>query len=111
MKPFPYLSFEQDNIIILFSEEILSTLVHQKIIKVSDRATLFNLLIGLDGYTISTGIISEELNGKNIIAIPLAVDETIKIGYIVRNDTARSYLGQIFIEALKQNTQELMQGV
>ena len=52
-----------------------------------------------------------ELNGKNIIAIPLAVDETIKIGYIVRNDTARSYLGQIFIEALKQNTQELMQGV
>ena len=94
-----------------FSEEILSTLVHQKIIKVSDRATLFNLLIGLDGYTISTGIISEELNGKNIIAIPLAVDETIKIGYIVRNDTARSYLGQIFIEALKQNTQELMQGV
>ena len=82
-----------------------------KIIKVSDRATLFNLLIGLDGYTISTGIISEELNGKNIIAIPLAVDETIKIGYIVRNDTARSYLGQIFIEALKQNTQELMQGV
>ena len=69
-------------------------------------------MIGLDGYTISTGIISEELNGKNIIAIPLAVDETIKdIGYIVRNDTARSYLGQIFIEALKQNTQELMQGV
>ena len=112
IEPFPYLSFEQGQYnSFYFSEEILSTLVHQKIIKVSDRATLFNLLIGLDGYTISTGIISEELNGKNIIAIPLAVDETIKIGYIVRNDTARSYLGQIFIEALKQNTQELMQGV
>ena len=112
IEPFTYLSFEQGQYnSFYFSEEILSTLVHQKIIKVSDRATLFNLLIGLDGYTISTGIISEELNGKNIIAIPLAVDETIKIGYIVRNDTARSYLGQIFIEALKQNTQELMQGV
>ena len=112
LEDYPYLSFEQGTYnSFYFSEEILSTLVHQKIIKVSDRATLFNLLIGLDGYTISTGIISEELNGKNIIAIPLAVDETIKIGYIVRNDTARSYLGQIFIEALKQNTQELMQGV
>lgn len=112
LEDYPCLSFEQGTYnSFYFSEEILSTLVHQKIIKVSDRATLFNLLIGLDGYTISTGIISEELNGKNIIAIPLAVDETIKIGYIVRNDTARSYLGQIFIEALKQNTQELMQGV
>lgn len=109
IKPYPYLSFEQGQYnSFYFSEEILSTLTHQKMIKVSDRATLFNLLIGLDGYTICTGIISEELNGKNIIAIPLDVDETIRIGYIVHKETARSYLGKIFIEALKQNTNDLL---
>lgn len=106
--PYPYLSFEQGQYnSFYFSEEILSTMTHQKMIKVSDRATLFNLLIGLDGYTISTGIISEELNGANIIAIPLDVDEIINIGYIVHKDTARSKLGQIFIEALRYNTQQL----
>lgn len=109
IKPYPYLSFEQGQYnSFYFSEEILSTLAHQKIIKVSDRATLFNLLIGLDGYTICTGIISEELNGKNIVAIPLEVDETITIGYIVHKETARSYLGKIFVEALKQNTNDLL---
>ena len=109
IEPYPYLSFEQGQYnSFYFSEEILSTMIHQKMIKVSDRATLFNLLIGLDGYTICTGVISEELNGKNIIAIPLDVDEVISIGYIVHKDTIRSNLGQIFIEALKQNTQELL---
>lgn len=109
IEPYPYLSFEQGQYnSFYYSEEILSTMIHQKMIKVSDRATLFNLLIGLDGYTICTGVISEELNGKNIIAIPLDVDEVISIGYIVHKDTIRSNLGQIFIEALKQNTQELM---
>lgn len=109
IEPYPYLSFEQGQYnSFYFSEEILSTMTHQKMIKVSDRATLFNLLIGLDGYTICTGIISEELNGKNIVAIPLDIDETINIGYIVHKDTARSNLGQIFVEALKQNTEELI---
>ena len=65
--------------------------------------TLFNLLIGLNGYTISTGIISEELNGKNIIAIPLAVDEIIRVGYIVHRDINRSFLGSLFIESLQNN--------
>lgn len=107
--PYPYLSFEQGQYnSFYFSEEILSTMTHQKMIKVSDRATLFNLLIGLDGYTICTGIISEELNGANIIAIPLDVDEIINVGYIVHKDTARSKLGQIFIEALRYNTQQLI---
>ena len=58
-----------------FSEEILSTLESKKDIMVSDRATLFNLLIGLNGYTICSGVINEELNGKNIVAVPLAVDD------------------------------------
>lgn len=103
---YPYLSFEQGNFnSFYFSEEILSTLVHKKSIKVSDRATLFNLLIGLNGFTISTGIISKELNGENIISIPLEVDEEIQVGYVVRKDVTTSRLGQLYIEKLKQEVE------
>ncbi|MDF2588946.1 MAG: transcriptional regulator, LysR family [Anaerocolumna sp.] len=99
---YPLLSFEQGEYnSFYFSEEILSTLSHKKSIKVSDRATLFNLLIGLNGYTISTGIISAELNGSDIIAVPLNVNEEINVGYIVHKSITLSNLGEIYISALK----------
>lgn len=105
----PYLSFEQGEYnSFYFSEEILSTLEHKKSIKVSDRATLFNLLIGLNGYTISTGIISENLNGKDIVAVPLDVNEIIHVGFITHKDLSRSKLGEIYIEALKNHTKGLL---
>lgn len=83
LEEYPYLSFEQgDYNSFYFSEEILSTLDRNKNIKVRDRATLFNLAVGLNGYTVSTGVISKELNGENIIAKPLMVDEYMSIGAI-----------------------------
>ena len=83
MAEFPYLSYEQgERNSFYFSEEILSTARHDKSIVVSDRATLFNLLIGLDGYTICTGILNSDLNGDDIFSVPLQVDEKIEIGYI-----------------------------
>lgn len=106
---YPYLCFEQGEYnSFYFSEEILSTIEHRKCIHVSDRATLFNLLIGLNGYTICTGIISEELNGPDIIAKPLEVDETICIGTITQKDMALSKLGTIYMEALKRYTSGLL---
>ncbi|GAA1933813.1 LysR family transcriptional regulator [Microbacterium aoyamense] len=78
----PRLSFDQGaNNSFYFAEEILSTLSATQEIRVSDRATIFNLMIGLDGYTISTGIISDQLDPE-IVAIPLDVDERIEIGWI-----------------------------
>lgn len=105
LEEYPCLSFEQgDYNSFYFSEEILSTLPHQKAIKVSDRATLFNLLIGINGYTICSGVISEELNGKDIIAVPLqAIEEQMHIGYITHKNTALSRLGEIYIEKLKES--------
>ena len=91
LEEYPYLSFEQgDYNSFYFSEEILSTLDRNKNIKVRDRATLFNLAVGLDGYTVSSGVISKELNGENIIGKPLLVDEYMRIGTIVRKDVALS---------------------
>lgn len=104
LKDYPYLSFEQgDYNSFYFSEEILSTLDREKNIKVRDRATLFNLVIGLNGYTVSTGVISHELNGENIIAKPLAVEETMRVGIITQADMPLSRLGKAYLEALQRH--------
>ncbi|GLX67883.1 LysR family transcriptional regulator [Paenibacillus glycanilyticus] len=98
---YPYLSFDQGEYNSFhFAEEILSTLSHKKSIRVNDRATLFNLLIGLNGYTISTGVLSADLNGNEIIPVPLDIDETINVGWIAHKSTALSKLGTTYIEAL-----------
>ena len=100
---YPYLSFEQGEYnSFYFSEEILSTLDHNKNIKVRDRATLFNLVIGLNGYTVSSGVISKELNGETIIAKPLAVSEFMKIGTITQKDMPLSRYGTAYMEYLKK---------
>ena len=108
LAPYPRLSYEQgEHNAFFFSEEILSTRESRKDIVVRDRATLFNLLIGLDGYTICSGVISEELNGKNIVAIPLLVDDHMEIGYITHNKTVPSRFAGLYIEALKRRAQNL----
>jgi DNA-binding transcriptional LysR family regulator len=103
----PYLSFEQgDNNSFYFSEEIQSTLSHKKEIKVSDRATIFNLMVGLNGYTISSGIISSKLNDDKIVAIPLKLDDPITIGIVHHQHTVISQLGQEYIQLLKNHIRD-----
>jgi DNA-binding transcriptional LysR family regulator len=107
LEEYPYLSFEQGEYnSFYFAEEILSTLDHKKNIKVRDRATLFNLVIGLNGYTVSSGVISKELNGENIIARPLLVDEYMKIGTITQKNMPLSRYGVAYMEALKKHIAE-----
>lgn len=102
LAPYPRLSYEQgSHNSFYFSEEILSTLDCDKELVVCDRATLFNLLIGLHGYTICSGVISEELNGPNIIAKPLKVDDYMEIGYILPASIHPSPLTTKYIETLK----------
>lgn len=104
LENYPYLSFEQgDYNSFYFSEEILSDMGRRKNIKVRDRATLFNLAIGLNGYTVSSGVISKELNGESIIAKPLLVDETMEIGILLQKDMPLSRYAKCYIEALKQH--------
>lgn len=103
LRSYPCLSFEQGEYnSFYFSEEILSTEFRKKSIFVSDRATLFNLLIGLNGYTISTGILSAELNGTDIISVPLKIDEIIQVGWISHKDINLTQLGNIYINELKK---------
>lgn len=104
---YPYLSFEQGEFnSFYFSEEIQSTVAHKKSINVSDRATLFNLLIGLNGYTISTGVISHDLNGNNIISIPLKLEEEITVGYIIYQNVFPNRITLDYINSLKDVLKE-----
>ena len=103
---FPYLSFEQgDHNALYFSEEMFSTEIRSRNIRVRDRATLFNLLIGLDGYTISSGVIDAELNGDSIIAVPLEEEGDMHIGYVTHKKSIPSRLGSIYLNALKRHVQ------
>ena len=102
LKPYPRLSFvqgtyESSN----FAEELFSNETAEKSIKISDRAAIVNFMIGLDGYTISSGIFPKYLHGDSIISIPLAEDEIMHIGYILNKDKELSELGKIYIKALK----------
>ena len=103
LEEYPYLSFEQgEHNSFYFSEEIFSTSERKKNIRVRDRATLFNLLIGLNGYTVCSGVIDKKLNGKNISAVPLADEGDMRIGYIRHRKGMTSRLGVTYLEAIRK---------
>lgn len=105
---YPCLSFEQDdNDSVYFAEEILSTEEYHRTIKANDRASVLNLMVGLNGYTLCSGIISEELNGSDYIAIPFResdsnINRVMEIGWISKKNFILSEVGQIYIEEMKR---------
>lgn len=103
LAPFPYLVFEQgEHSSFYFSEEPYPAIEHEKTIMVRDRATLFNLLIGLDGFTVSSGVIDEELNGDHIVARLLELDEKMRIGIITKKNVILSRYAVSYIEAVRK---------
>lgn len=103
LKDYPCLSFEQGTKnSFYFAEEVLSTLNYKQIIKADDRATMLNLMLGMNGYTLCSGIICEDLNGGNYISVPLDTEDTMTIGYIKRKNVPLSILGQEYIEILEK---------
>ncbi len=104
MADYPFLSYEQGSYnSFYYSEELTSTLDRRKNIRVRDRATLFNLLIGLEGYTVCSGVISAELNGPSIVSVPLSIDEYMEVGLVVRKGTQRSVYGAAYVEAIRRH--------
>ena len=103
---YPCLSFEQgDRSSFYLSEEILSTNEYQRIIKANDRATMLNLMIGLNGYTLCSGIICEELNGSDYLAVPFEcenAEEVMEIGYVTLKNVILSEMAEIYLDELKK---------
>ena len=103
LQDYPCLSFEQgDNNSFYFAEEILSTYDFKKTIKSNDRATNLNLMVGLNAFTLCSGIICEELNGSDYNAVKLAEEVTMDIGYIKRAHMNMSEIGELYIEEIKK---------
>jgi len=105
---YPCLSFEQsESGSYYFAEEILSTNEYHRTIKANDRATMLNLMVGLNGYTLCSGIISEEINGSDYVAIPFKDakgedDRTMEIGYIVKKNFMLSTICRLYISEMEE---------
>ena len=100
---YPCLSFEQGNYnSFYFAEEVLSTYSYKQLIKANDRATLLNLMVGLNGYTLCSGILCDNLNGSDYWAVKLKSDEVMTIGYLKRKGIALSPLGQKYLEEIRK---------
>ena len=105
---YPCLSFEQgDGGSFYFAEEILGTNEYPRVVKACDRATMLNLMVGLGGYTLCSGIICEELNGTDFVAVPFEPDEVnqnsvMEIGYIVKKNTLLSKMGETYLSEIRK---------
>lgn len=98
---YPCLGFSQgEHNSFYFAEEVLCTYQYKRFIRANDRATLLNLMVGLNGFTLCSGIICEDLNGKDYCAVKLRSDERMTIGYISRKDAPVSAIGQKYLEEI-----------
>lgn len=108
LEPYPCLAFEQgENGSLFMAEELLSDHEYPRIIRACDRATMLNLMTGLNAYTLCSGIICQELNGDDFLAIPFAAPEEsisaeMEIGYITRKHSVPSELGEAYLEEMKR---------
>lgn len=109
LEEYPCLAFDQgENNSFYLAEEMKSTYDYKRLIKANDRATLLNLMVGLNAYTLCSGIICEELNGNDYLAIPLKESEKMRIGYIKRKAAKLSKNGAVYVEELKKYEQHVM---
>ena len=108
LRDYPCLSFEQGgNGSFYFAEEILSTYEYVRTIHATDRATMLNLMVGLNGYTLCSGIICEELNGSDYVAVPFEAEDEVSggamlIGYVVKQNMILSTLGEKYVSELRK---------
>ena len=107
---YPCLSFDQGRHKSLFlAEEMKSSYEYKKLINANDRATLLNLMVGLNAYTLCSGIICSDLNGDDFLAVPLKESEKMRIGYIKRKGTKLSHIGELYIEELRKYNDNVLQ--
>lgn len=106
---YPCLAFAQGEYnSFYYAEEVMSTYEYKRLIRANDRATLLNLMVGINGYTLCSGIICEDLNGSDYTAVKLNTDETMTIGYISGKSSVISEMGQKYIEELSKYKEKVL---
>lgn len=109
LEEYPCLLFEQGEASSDFlAEELLSDYEYPRRIKTNDRATMLNLMVGLNGYTLCSGIVCEELNGDDFLTVPFRADgeeslnQNMSIGYVVKKRSLRSEVGEVYLNELRR---------
>lgn len=103
LQEYPCLSFEQgSHNSFYFAEEVLSTYEYKQLIRANDRATMLNLMVGLNGYTLCSGILCENLNGNEFCAVKLDSEEIMTIGYVKRKGVALGALALKYLEEIRR---------
>ena len=92
-----------------YAEEVLSTYDYKRIVRANDRATLLNLMVGINGYTLCSGIICEDLNGTDYCAVKLDTKETMTIGYISRKSSVLSELAEKYVAELAKYKENVLE--
>ena len=101
LAPYPYLSYDQgEQSAPYFAEEVLSTVEHPRSIRVTDKGSIIDLMVGTEAYTIATGACPSYLRGDAIVSIPLDVEEIIRVGVITRQDYKPTPLGALYLQIL-----------
>ncbi len=104
LDPYPFITFDQgDDNAQYFSEEVMTTLERKKNVRVCDRATMTNLIYGLDGFTVCSSMLLGEFDGDKFKAIPLEYDDEIRVGFLLRSDRPLSPMAKAFIAAAKRH--------
>lgn len=107
LESYPCLSFDQGtNNSFYLSEEVLSAYPYKQMIKANDRATMLNLMVGLNAYTLCSGILCEELNGEDFSCVKLEIEEKMHIGYITRKSAILSEIAKVYLEEVNRYIRE-----
>ena len=98
---YPYLTYEQgmENAL-YFAEEVMPAVDRKKNIRVRDRATMTNLVLGLNGFTVASGVHAKGYNPA-IVSVPLKLDDSIRVGLIRRSGIPLSVAGTTFVNAIR----------
>ena len=103
MEDYPYLYFEQDaDSPVAFAEEALADVPRAKSIACTDRASLSELIVALNGYTVTSGILVGISDGAGLNTVPLETDVKLHLGYVVKKDAALSEAGRRFVDTLRE---------
>ena len=103
---YPYLSYEQGTENALyFAEEVMPSIDRKKNIRVRDRATMTHLLLGLNGFTVASGVHAKTYNPA-IVSVPLKLDDSIRVGIIRPSGIPPSAATQAFIAAMRKKLKE-----
>jgi DNA-binding transcriptional LysR family regulator len=104
LEDYPYIFFEQeDDAPIVFAEEALADEARHKGIACTDRASLSELIVALNGYTVTSGILVGISDGAGLATVPLDTDVKLHLGYITKKGATLSDLGKKYVERLETN--------